>query len=108
MVDAYSRTVRCENNEDTDIDINSIELKLSDNLELVEVLEGSQINQFPGLSDGIFMWVGQGYSVKAGGEINLKVSLRALEEGTGGIMFRVSAFDSYVEAEGIEVNIAGD
>jgi peptidoglycan/xylan/chitin deacetylase (PgdA/CDA1 family) len=96
---------RIKNYEDTEISIASLELELSENLLLEDILQGSDIEEFPGLSQGIFMWVGGGYEVGAGEELILKISLKAVSPGEAGIRFRVSAFDSYVEADAVEINI---
>ena len=93
------------NNEDAGLNISSIELEIPEGLELIDVMEDGFINQFPALSEGIFMWVGDQYDIEARSSINVKLVFKALLPGDADIMFRVTAYGSYVDAEDIQVVI---
>ena len=94
------------NNEDTGVNISSIELELPKNFELISVMEDGYISQFPALDGGIFMWVGDQYDIEARGSINVKLVLMASQSGDADILFRITAYGSYIDAEDLQLVIA--
>lgn len=94
------------NNEDESVSVSSMELKLPDGYELIDVIEDGYISQFPALSEGIFMWVGDDYYIDARSSINVKLVLKSLRSGDADILFRITAYGSYVEAEDLQLVIA--
>jgi hypothetical protein len=94
-----------ENNNPEPVQITSLELELPDNLAFVDVDPGGYIDQGPGLSRGMYMWVSDEYFVEAGSSIELIVYLQGSGPGTGTVEFRITTNDVYFEAEGIEIEI---
>jgi len=94
-----------ENNNPERIQVTSLELDLPENLEFVDVDPGGYIDQGPGMSRGIYMWVSDGYFVEADSTIDLVVYLRGSAPGTGEINFRITTNDVYFEAESTVIEI---
>ena len=93
------------NNNKNAVNINSIELELPDSLELVGIEPGGYIDQGPGMSRGMYMWVSDEYVIEGSSEINLKVNLRGTIPGRSAIKFRVSTSGRYIESEDIEIEV---
>ncbi len=93
------------NNNSKQVQINSIELELPDNIGFVEVDPAGDIGQGPGMSRGIYMWVGDEYYVGANSKIDLVVILQGTAPGSGVIDFRITTHDVYIEADGIDIII---
>jgi len=93
------------NNEEESVNISSLELKLPDGFELASVVEDGYISQFPALSEGIFMWVGDQYDIGPRDSINVKLVLKALQPGDADIGFRITAFGCYIGAEDLQLAI---
>ncbi len=93
------------NNEDIDMDISSIELEIPEELELISVMEDGYVSQFPALSEGIFMWVGDQYGIEARRSINVKLILKASQSGDADILFRITVHGSYIGAENLQLVI---
>src|SRR4030043_944529 len=87
------------------IKISSLELELPDNIELIEVNPDGYINQYPGISGGIYMWVGDSYIIEGEGEINLIIELRGTSPGKSLIKFRVTTSGVYINCDDIEMEI---
>ena len=85
--------------------INSLELELPDNIKLEGVDSHGYINQYPGLSDGIYMWVSDSYIINGNDSIDLILKLKSDSQGKSIIKFRVTYHDSYIDCDDIEVNI---
>ncbi len=96
-------TARNKNKES--INISSIELELPDNIELVEVRADGYINQQPGLSRDMYMWVSDSYVIEGEDKINLIVELRGTRPGKALIKFRVTTHNTYVDCDDIEIEI---
>lgn len=94
------------NNEEESINISSLELEIPKGLELVHVMEDGYISQFPALSEGSFMWVGDQYGIEPQSSINVKLVFKASQSGDADILFRITAFDSYIEAKDLQLVIA--
>jgi len=94
-----------KNNDNVDLLITSIELELPDKISFERFDNNSNIKQYPGIKDGILMWVGDGYTVKAGDEINLNLRLLGGQAVADAIKFRISYYDVYIEAGDVQVNI---
>ncbi len=69
-------TIKNTNKEN--VKINSLELELPENIELIEVSPDGYINQYPGISDGIYMWVSDSYIIKGEDKINLILKLKGI------------------------------
>jgi hypothetical protein len=87
------------------IKISSLELELPDNIELMEVNPAGYINQYPGISGGIYMWVSDSYIIGGEDEINLIVELRGIKPGKSFIKFRVTTGGFYINCDDIEMEI---
>lgn len=98
-------TIKNTNKEN--VKINSLELELPDNIELVEVGPHGYIKQFPGISEGIYMWVSDSYIIEGEDKINLIVKLRGTSPGKSLIKFRATYRDNYIDCDDIEIEIKG-
>jgi hypothetical protein len=85
--------------------INSLELELPDSIELVSVEPGGYIDQDPGISREMYMWVSDDYRVNGKSEINIKIDLRGIVPGKSVIKFRITTAGLYISSEDIEVEI---
>jgi len=85
--------------------ITSLELELPDNIELTEVSPYGYINQYPGLSDDIYMWVGDSYIIGGKGKINLIVKLKGTTPQKSNIKFRATYRENYISCDDIEIEI---
>jgi len=85
--------------------INSLELELPDSIEFVSVEPDGYINQDPGVSRGMYMWVSDEYRVNSGSEINIKINLRGIVPGKTVIKFRITTAGLYISSEDIEIEI---
>lgn len=115
VIDGYSKkfgekftveyVIRNKNKER--VGISSLELELPDNIELVEVEPEGYINQDPGISRGMYMWVGDSYVIEAEDEINLILKLRGTRPGKSQVKFRITTHDVYINSDDIEIEIKG-
>lgn len=96
-------TIKNKNKES--IKISSLELELPDNIELVEVNPAAYINQYPGISGGIYMWVSDSYIIEGENEIDLILELRGIRPGKSFIKFRVTTSGVYINCDDIEMEI---
>ena len=87
--------------------INSLELELPESIELVEVSPDGYIKQYPGTSDGKYMWVSDSYIIEGEDKINLIVKLKGVSPGKSPIKFRVTSHESYIDCDDIEMEIKG-
>jgi len=87
------------------IKISSLELELPDNIELMGVNPDGYINQYPGISGGIYMWVSDSYIIGGDDEINIIVELRGIRPGKSLIKFRATTSGVYVNCDDIEMEI---
>ena len=94
-----------ENKNPEPVQITSIELELPGNIGFVDVDPEGYIDQGPGMSRGIYMWVSDDYIVDPDSEINLIVYLQGTAPGKSLIDFRITTHDVYIEAGGIEIEI---
>ena len=85
--------------------ISSIELELPDNIEFTGVSPDGVINQYPGISEGIYMWVSDSYMVEAKDEINLILELKGISPGKSIIKFRLTRLDNYIDCDDVEMEI---
>jgi len=97
--------IRNKNKES--IKISSLELELPDNIEFIEIKPGGYINQGPGVSRGMYMWVSDSYIIGGEDKIDLIVELRGASPGKSLIKFRVTANEVYVDCDDIEMEIKG-
>ncbi|MCJ7473010.1 MAG: polysaccharide deacetylase family protein, partial [Actinobacteria bacterium] len=91
------------NNDNQDLKITSFELELSDNLKLDIVDPSGYISQYPGKVDNTFMWVNGGYTISSGGQEDIILKLSGYGPGKALISFRLTAYDTYFNAEDIEI-----
>ena len=94
-----------KNNENSPISISSMELSIPDNIELTGVIEDGYVKEFPALSEGVFMWVSDSYLVEPEGPINIKLKFKANGPGEAPVRFRVTAYNSYIEAGELKLMI---
>jgi len=113
IVDEYNKKINEEftieyiikNSNKESIKINSFELELPDNIELVEVDPDGYVNQYPGISEGIYMWVSDSYIIEGEDEINLIVKLRGIRPEKSLIKFRATYRNNYIDCDNIEIEI---
>ena len=101
----FSIEFTVENSNPEPVQVTSFELDLPDNIEFIDVDPEGYIGQGPGMSRGLYMWVGDDYYVDVDGKINLIINLRGNRPGKGVIRFRLTTHDIFIEAEGIEIEI---
>jgi peptidoglycan/xylan/chitin deacetylase (PgdA/CDA1 family) len=94
-----------KNNSKQNIHISSLELELPSDIQLTGMDADGYINQMPGLSQGIYMWVSDLYEVKGKNEIDLGVKLKALGPGKSIIKFRITANEIYIKSDDVEIEI---
>ncbi len=85
--------------------ITSLELELPDNIELTGVGAEGSISQYPGISEGVYMWVSDSYVVESGSGIDLIVKLKGISAGQSVVKFRATYRGNYINCDDIEVEI---
>lgn len=101
---ATTGTIKINTNS-TRIPITSLELELPDNVEFVDIGPSGYIDQGPGMSRGIYMWVSDNYYIDANGAINLIANLQGTAPGEGDILFRITTNDVYIKSDDIGIII---
>jgi len=96
---------RIINDNDADLEITSIEMALSGNLNFIGVNQEGTIGIDPSMVGGKYMWV-KSFPIKAKSEINIILILRAISPGKAEIDFKVTSQDYYFGAELVEINIS--
>ena len=94
-----------ENKNPEPVQISSIELELPDNIEFIGVDPEGYIDQGPGMSRGIYMWVSDDYIIDPDSKINLIVYLQGRAPGKSVIDLRITTHDIYIEVDGIKIEI---
>jgi len=94
-----------KNKDNDSIQITSLELELPENIGFIETESGGYIEQSPGLSNGIYMWVSDSYIIEGGSEINLIVRLNSRMPGKSNIKFRFTTGGFYLDCDDIEVEV---
>jgi len=87
---------RIINDNDAAVELTSVELLLSDNIDLLKVHEEGTIDLEPSLSRGIHMWV-KTFPIEANSEINIILTLQCASPGRAEIDFKVTSQDTYFE-----------
>ncbi len=103
--EVFTLSFSIKNNDSQDFYLSSIELEIPENMQLAGMEPGGDISQEPGLSDGIYMWVGESYEVKSGDRLDLGVRLKAIGPGESIIKFRVTTNGVYIEGSDIIVEV---
>ncbi len=103
--DIFTLEYIIKNNSGGTVNITSVELELPDNIEFVSVEPDGYIDQGPGISRGMYMWVSDQYIVDGNSQINLKINLRGTIPRRSIIQFRVTYYDNYINAQDIEIEI---
>jgi peptidoglycan/xylan/chitin deacetylase (PgdA/CDA1 family) len=96
-------TIKNKNKEN--IKINSLELELPEGIELTQVDPTGYINEYPGISNGIYMWVSNSYEIEDEDEINLILKLKGTDPLKSIIKFRAAYNGSYIDCDNIEIEI---
>ena len=96
-----------ENKNKGSVKISSLALELPGSIELVGVSPDGYVDQYPGISRGIYMWVSDSYIIEGEGEINLIVELKGIRPGKSLIKFRVTTGGFYINCDDIEIEIKG-
>ncbi len=94
-----------ENTNSTRIQVTSLELELPDNIEFVDINPSGYIDQGPGMSRGVYMWVSDAYFIDANGSINIIATLQGAAPGEGNISFRITTNDVYIKSDDIGIII---
>lgn len=96
-----------KNTNKSDVKIYSLELKLPDNIEFIGVDPAGYFNRYPGISEGIYMWVSDSYIIKGENKINLILKLKGTDPGKSIIQFRAAYNGRYIDSDDIEIEIKG-
>jgi len=96
---------RIINDNNTDAEITSIELSISDNLDLLGVDQEGTVALEPSISRGMYMWV-KTFPIKANDEINIILLLQCASLGKAEIDFKITSQNIYFETEIIEMDIS--
>jgi hypothetical protein len=94
-----------KNNSQETVRISSLELELPNSIEFTGVEPDGYIDQNPGISQGIYMWVSDEYRAEGGGEINIKINLRGIRPGKAVIKFRITTAGLHIDSEDVEIEI---
>jgi len=94
-----------KNEDKGSVKITSLELELPGSIKFIETVPCGCVEQGPGLSQGIYMWVSDSYIIESGGEMNLIVKLKGTEPGKSLIKFRLTTGGFYVDCDDIEIEI---
>jgi hypothetical protein len=94
-----------KNLNEEEIKIDSLELELPHGIEFIGVEPDGYINQGPGMSRGMYMWVSDNYIINGKSEINLKVSLKGAVPGKSVIKFRVTNNKNYLNCDDVKIEI---
>ena len=94
-----------KNLNEEEIKIDSLELELPDSIEFIGVEPDGYINQGPGISRGMYMWVSDDYKIDGESVINLKINLRGIVPGKSVIKFRITTNNNYINCDDIEIEI---
>jgi len=96
---------RIINDNNADAEITSIELSISDNLDLLGVDQEGTVNLEPSILRGMYMWV-KTFPIKANDEINIVLLLQCASLGKAEIDFKITSQNIYFETEIIELDIS--
>ncbi|MCJ7471647.1 MAG: polysaccharide deacetylase family protein, partial [Actinobacteria bacterium] len=94
-----------KNNDNQDLKVNSFELEIGDNLKLDAVDPTGYVSQYPGKVDKTFIWVSDSYTISPGDQVDLILKLTGSGPGKAIVRFRLTAYNSYFNADDIEINI---
>lgn len=94
-----------KNTSKEDVKVDSLELKLPDNIELLGVDTAGHINQYPGISNGVYMWVSDAYIIRGENEINLVLRLKGTGSGESIVKFRATRNGGYIDSDDIGIEI---
>ena len=94
-----------KNNSDSELKIDSIELKLPQELKFSGVIQDGYIKQDPGISKGMYMWVSDNYIVPAESEINLIFKVMPAKTGDFNIKLRLTTGGIYFDAKDLSFQI---
>ena len=89
-----------ENNKD--LAITSLELKLPKNIIFLGVSKGEDITDSPGLGLGKYMWVKE-YKIKANSESSIGIELQAESPGEAVIKFAATSQNIYMNSEDLNI-----
>jgi len=89
-----------ENNKD--VVITSLELKLPKNIIFLEVSEGEDIIDIPSLAQGKYMWVKE-YKIKANSKSSIGIELQANSPGEAVIKFAATSQYIYMNSEDLNI-----
>jgi len=85
--------------------ITSMELMIPENIRLSGVSAEGYVDQFPGISEDVYMWVSDSYAIAGNSEIDLILELEGTDPGESVIDFRITYRDNYIESDSIEIEI---
>lgn len=89
-----------ENNKD--LAITSLELKLPKNIIFLKVSKGEDITDSPGLRQGKYMWVKE-YKIKANSQSSIGIELQAQSPGEALIKFAITSQNIYMNSEDLNI-----
>ena len=94
-----------KNNSNEKIKISSMELELPKGLKFVSVSGSGDIHENPGLSEGIYMWVGDDYYVPTGEKLVLAVNFVPERVGELTVKFRITTNEMYFDCADIIIKV---
>ncbi len=93
---------RIVNENNKDLSISSIELKLPENIIFLGVSKEEDITDSPGLRQGKYMWVKE-YKIKANSQSGIGIELQAESPGETVIKFAVTSQNIYINSEDLNI-----
>ncbi|MDD5658873.1 MAG: DUF2723 domain-containing protein [Actinomycetota bacterium] len=96
---------KINNNSNSQLKIDSIELKLPKELKFYGVLKDGYIKQDPGISRGKYMWVSDDYVIQSESNINLIIKLMPIKRGNFDIELRLTTGGVYFNAKNLSFQI---
>ncbi|MBN1298583.1 MAG: polysaccharide deacetylase family protein, partial [Actinobacteria bacterium] len=96
---------KIKNDDEWNLEITSMELELPDWVSLEGLEQKSYTTQYPGKKDGVFMWVSDKYIIEPGSQASMNLRLIANSSAKGAVKFRISAYNGYIEADPVQLEI---
>lgn len=96
---------RIINENNKDLTVTSLELKLPKNIVFLGVSKGEDITDSPGLRQGKYMWVKE-YKIKANSQSSIGIELQAESPGEVVIKFAVTSQNIYINSEDLNIIVS--
>lgn len=105
--DTFMLDYTVTNNGSEHFQIDSFELELPENVELLGLGEDSYLQQYPSFHEEKFMWVSDEYGLDANSELKVSLIMKAVGANTNGstIKFRATNIGDYVNANDVRIKV---